>query len=83
MRRLWERTAGLILLTATSMQISPVEVWDLLALLGLPPQWDVSAFLRFFAQAALQRGAGVNPGLEQAGGEQNPQHSAREVAHCL
>ena len=52
MRQLRQRTAGLILLTATPMQISPVEVWDLLALLGLPPSWEVAAFLRFFEQAA-------------------------------
>jgi SNF2 family DNA or RNA helicase len=39
LRQLRQRTAGLILLTATPMQISPVEVWDLLALLGLPPSW--------------------------------------------
>lgn len=52
LRQLRQRTAGLILLTATPMQISPVEVWDLLALLGLPPQWELAAFLRFFEQAA-------------------------------
>ena len=52
MRQLRHRTAGLILLTATPMQVSPVEVWDLLALLGLPPQWDMAAFLRFFEHSA-------------------------------
>ena len=52
MRQLRQRTAGLILLTATPMQISPVEVWDLLALLGLPPTWELDAFLRFFELAA-------------------------------
>lgn len=52
MRQLRQRTAGLILLTATPMQVSPVEVWDLLALLGLPPQWDVAAFLHFFELAS-------------------------------
>jgi SNF2 family DNA or RNA helicase len=53
MRPLRDRTAGLVLLTATPMQVSPVEVWDLLALLGLPPQWTVEAFLRFFELAAI------------------------------
>ena len=40
MRALKERTQGLILLTATPMQVHPVEVWDLLNLLGLPPRVD-------------------------------------------
>ena len=48
MRALKERTRGLILLTATPMQIHPVEVWDLLDLLGLPPEWTAEAFLQFF-----------------------------------
>ena len=30
------------------MQVHPVEVWDLLDLLGLPPEWTVDAFLKFF-----------------------------------
>jgi ERCC4-related helicase len=48
MRRLRGRTKGLVLLTATPMQVHPVEVWDLLDLLGLPAAWGQSAFLRFF-----------------------------------
>ena len=48
MRALRERTAGLLLLTATPMQVHPVEVFDLLSLLGLPPEWTQAAFLRFF-----------------------------------
>ena len=39
MRKLKDRTQGLVLLTATPMQVHPVEVWDLLSLLGLPPEW--------------------------------------------
>ena len=27
------------------MQVDPIEVWDLLALLGLPPEWTADAFL--------------------------------------
>ena len=42
------KTEGLVLLTATPMQVHPVEVWDLLALLGLPPEWTQERFLRFF-----------------------------------
>lgn len=52
MRGLRHRTKGLILLTATPMQVHPVEVWDLLDLLGLPPEWTQSAFLDFFAEIA-------------------------------
>ena len=52
MRGLKERTDGLVLLTATPMQMHPVEVWDLLNLLGLPPEWTDDAFLRFFDDLA-------------------------------
>ena len=37
-----------MLLTATPMQVHPVEVWDLLDLLGLPREWSAQAFLGFF-----------------------------------
>ncbi len=43
-----DRTEGLLLLTATPMQVHPVEVWDLLSLLGLPPEWTQERFLKFF-----------------------------------
>ena len=43
-----QRTQGLVLLTATPMQVHPVEVWDLLALLDLPPEWTQERFLKFF-----------------------------------
>lgn len=52
MRGLKQRTQGLILLTATPMQVHPVEVWDLLDLLGLPVQWTQGAFLNFFEDVA-------------------------------
>ena len=52
MQGLQARTAGLLLLTATPMQVHPVEVWDLLHLLGLPDEWTGPAFLRFFEDAA-------------------------------
>jgi SNF2 family DNA or RNA helicase len=50
MQCLRERTQGLVLLTATPMQVHPVEVWDLLNLLGVPPAWDAAGFLRFFRE---------------------------------
>lgn len=46
---LQKRTKGLVLLTATPMQVHPIEVWDLLAMLGLPPEWTSAAFLQFFS----------------------------------
>jgi superfamily II DNA or RNA helicase len=49
MRQLRLKTDGLVLVTATPMQVHPVEVWDLLDLLGLPIAWSEAAFLRFFA----------------------------------
>lgn len=52
LRQLKERTQALILLTATPMQVSPIEIWDLLDLLGLPEQWHVKAFLQFFQDTA-------------------------------
>ena len=48
MRGLKDRTKGLVLLTATPMQVHPVEVFDLLSLFGLPAAWSEAAFLRFF-----------------------------------
>jgi SNF2 family DNA or RNA helicase len=48
MRSLKDRTQGLMLLTATPMQVDPIEVWDLLSLLGLPSEWTENAFRRFF-----------------------------------
>ena len=48
MQGLKDRTQGLVLLTATPMQVDPVEVWDLLNLLGLPPEWTAGRFLGFF-----------------------------------
>ena len=48
MHGLKERTQGLILLTATPMQVHPIEVWDLLNLLELPPEWSAKAFMDFF-----------------------------------
>jgi SNF2 family DNA or RNA helicase len=52
LEQLRERTRGLLFLTATPMQVHPVEVWDLLRLLGLPGQWqeDQDSFLDYFKQ---------------------------------
>ncbi len=50
MRSLRHRTNGLILLTATPLQVHASELWDLLDLLGLPPAWTPDAFVRFFSE---------------------------------
>lgn len=60
MRGLQERTQGLLLLTATPMQVHPVELWDLLNLLGLPGAWSAKAFLGYFEMAAK-----ANPSHEE------------------
>jgi ERCC4-related helicase len=52
MRQLRRRTAGLILLTATPLQVHATELWDLLDLLGLPAAWTPDAFVRFFSEVA-------------------------------
>ncbi len=47
-----DRTRCLYLLTATPMQVHPVEVWDLLKALGLGGKWGAlqENFLKFFAE---------------------------------
>jgi len=49
---LQDRTEGLLLMTATPMQIHPVEVWDLLKVLGLSGRWGAQEnnFLRYFQE---------------------------------
>lgn len=46
------RTRGLVLMTATPMQVHPIEVWDLLSLLGLSGEWGVDGrnFLAFYEE---------------------------------
>ncbi len=77
MRDLKDRTRGLVLMTATPMQVHPVEVWDLLDLLGLPPEWSEAAFLGFFedierpspSASAMERMASLFRSAERAYGE--------------
>ena len=51
-RGIKDRTRCLYLLTATPMQVDPVEVWDLLKLLGLEGRWGAGEdyFVRFFEE---------------------------------
>ena len=46
------KTQGLVLLTATPLQVHPVEVWDLLNLLGMPAEWSDRAFVAFYEALA-------------------------------
>lgn len=62
MRSLRLRTAGLVLLTATPLQVHATELWDLLDLLGLPEAWTPGAFVRFFTEVA--REPVTNEGLD-------------------
>ncbi len=50
MQQLKEKTRALVLLSATPMQIDPIEVFDLLHLLGLQGQWSYADnFCNYFA----------------------------------
>ena len=88
MRGLAGRTQGLVLLTATPMQVHPVEVWDLLDLLGLPPEWSAEAFLRFFedleqpspSSQALDRMSGLFQAVERSYGEVATEDAQRLTA---
>ena len=42
------KAKSLLLMTATPMQVHPVEMWDLLNLLGLPDAWTSSVFTSYF-----------------------------------
>lgn len=52
MKALQDRGASLLLMTATPMQVHPVELYDLLSILGLPPMWDDQRFMEYFTLCA-------------------------------
>ncbi len=88
MQGLKDRTQGLVLLTATPMQVHPIEVWDLVHLLGLPPEWTAEAFLGFFddiervnpASDALERMARLFQSIERFFGETTTEKAQDLVA---
>ncbi len=85
MRRLEDRAEGLLLLTATPMQVDPVEVWDLLSLLGLPANWSAERFREFFedvghpnpSHAAIARAARLFRAAEVAYGQVSAERAQR------
>ena len=85
MQGLKKRTEGLVLLTATPMQVHPIEVWDLLDLLGLPPEWNARAFLDFFqdieqenpSPEELDRMAGLFQSAERVYGKVGTEEAQR------
>ena len=87
MQGLKTRTQGLVLITATPMQVHPIEVWDLLHLLGLPPEWTADAFLKFFddieqpnpSSDALDRMARLFQSVEREYGEVQTEDAQRLV----
>ena len=60
MQALQRKAKSLLLLTATPMQVHPIELWDLLKLLGTPPEWSDKDFLDYFKEVnANPDGAGL------------------------
>ncbi|MDI6872051.1 MAG: helicase-related protein [Bacillota bacterium] len=53
-----ERARCMLFLTATPMQVSPVEIWDLLKLLGMGGKWGASDrwFVQFFQELGKTEG---------------------------
>ena len=85
MRDLKDRTSALLLLTATPMQVDPIEVWDLLNLLGMPEAWTAERFLKFFedighpnpAHEAMARSARLFRAAESAFGKATSKEAQR------
>ena len=79
------RTHGLVLLTATPLQTNALELFDLLSLLGLPPEWDAVAYERYFAALAephlsvdrMEECARLFQATEQFHGPLQPDRAAR------
>ncbi|MBF0503304.1 MAG: DEAD/DEAH box helicase family protein, partial [Candidatus Riflebacteria bacterium] len=90
MRALRQKAESLLLLTATPMQVAPVEVWDLLDLLGVPDEWTDEVFVKFFDEvqresddAGLQRLAKLFQVCEMRFGALPEQEVERVAQHLL
>ncbi len=60
MQKLRKQTRSLLLLSATPMQIAPIEVFDLLNLLGLQGHWQASdAFCEYFSTLTAKPDRGI------------------------
>ena len=87
MQGLKDRSEGLVLLTATPMQVRPGELWDLLRLLGLPPEWTPDEFVEFFEHArradptpeAFEKMARLFQATERRFGATGPSQLARPL----
>lgn len=88
MQQLAQKTQALVMLTATPMQVHPVEVWDLLQLLRLPAEWSMQEFLKFYdvvseppTAAGLERLSVLFRALEREFGPVSVDHVQR-TAGC-
>ena len=52
MQEIGPKAKSLLMMTATPMQVHPVELWDLLSVLGLPEAWNRHAFIEYFEKLA-------------------------------
>jgi SNF2 family DNA or RNA helicase len=52
MQKIQHKASSMLFMTATPMQVHPVELWDLLSVLGLPDPWSRQNFLDYFDQLA-------------------------------
>ncbi len=59
MHQIKDKAKSLLLLTATPMQVHPVEMWDLLNVLGVPMLWGSGTFVDYFEKL------GRNPGDDE------------------
>lgn len=48
MHSIQAKAKSLLMMTATPMQVHPVEMWDLLHVLGVPGEWTSGVFVNYF-----------------------------------
>lgn len=89
MQQIKDKAKSLLLMTATPMQVHPVEIWDLLNLLGLPEPWTAKAFVDYFDTvgrnpdaAQLQQVCRLFQATEQACG-QIPESEIERIGNAI